>query len=331
MESMSNQFNLGIKNKIHNIQIKTEKLDSQEDNGRPDNILGVSLVRCIRVFNTQGIERIPRILIVHPEPDPLRNNLLLPLHNRTPAVLRESAVHFHAFGIDVAEECCPVLLRFDVNVAVAKARGPSHLWRVAVHNYGGHAISGLELQAGAVAVAVGHVPVRSLVARAAAKVLDGHEILLPVLFYVERQHVIHVIVHASGEPGNEIPILLLLPAHLDARLLRLPGFRQLAPPATVGHRRIVQYGLRGLLHRITLIPRQEVLDDVNPRRWPVDHHVDLASHPALRALGRSGVHGLVGARVILDEVAHALAYLGLEGYFLVGLLDLLGDAFLDAS
>mmetsp|Transcript_11078 Transcript_11078/g.17926 ORF Transcript_11078/g.17926 Transcript_11078/m.17926 type:complete len:349 (-) Transcript_11078:68-1114(-) len=298
---------------------------------------GLSLVLCIRIFDTQRIERIPRILIVHAQSHPLRHNLLLALHDGTSAVFRELIVHLHRHWIDVTEESRGILLRPNVYIGIPEPGRSPHLRHVAVHDDRGHAVPRLEVQAVAVPIAVWHVPIGRLVVRTPSEVLDGHEVLLPVLPNIKRQHVVDVVVHASGQSRDEVSLLLLLPMHLDPRLLRLPRFAELAPPAPVRDRGIVQERRGRLLHGPALVVRQEVLDGVDAGSGPVDHDAHLhpttefaSAFPVLGPLGLRGVEALVGAGVVLDQCRHVLADGGLEGDLLVGAFDFDGDALLDA-
>mmetsp|Transcript_13172 Transcript_13172/g.27963 ORF Transcript_13172/g.27963 Transcript_13172/m.27963 type:complete len:204 (+) Transcript_13172:228-839(+) len=198
------------------------------------------LVRCIRIFDTQRIERIPRILIVHTQPNPLCHNLLLPLHDRTSAMFRKPAIHLHRLRINVRKERRGILFGIDVHIAIPKARRSSHLGDIAIHDNGGHTIARFEIQSGTISIAMGHVSIGRLVVRPSSKVLNAHEILLSILSNIEWQHVIDIIVHPSRKSGDEISFLFLVPVDFDARLFGLSRFGQFAPPASVGHGGIVQ-------------------------------------------------------------------------------------------
>mmetsp|Transcript_34225 Transcript_34225/g.55889 ORF Transcript_34225/g.55889 Transcript_34225/m.55889 type:complete len:229 (+) Transcript_34225:603-1289(+) len=123
--------------------------------------------------------------------------------------------------------------------------------------------------------------------------------------------------------------------HLDARLFCFSGIAQLAPPAPVRHRGIVQQRLRRPLHGPTLFRRQKVLNHVNPRRRTIDHDLHLVPPivilPVLHPLRLRGIQTLIGTRVILHQRRHVLADRGLKGDFFVGAFDFDGDALLDAG
>mmetsp|Transcript_13978 Transcript_13978/g.30351 ORF Transcript_13978/g.30351 Transcript_13978/m.30351 type:complete len:282 (-) Transcript_13978:740-1585(-) len=245
-------------------------------------------------------------------------------------MLCEAVIHFHRHRVNVAEECCRVLLRFNVHARIPKIRRSSHLRHLAVHDDRGHPVPWLEVQAIAVPVAVWHVPIRSLIVWSTPEVLDGHEVLLANLLNAKRKDVVDIVIYASGQPRYGVPIGLFLPVHLYARLLGLPRIGEVATSAPVCHRRVVKPGPRRLLHRHALLRCQKVFNCVNLRRRPVNHDSHFPSPPPVVFLGLGGVDGRICAGVVFPGVCHLLSYLSLKGDLLVGHLDLLGDALLDA-
>mmetsp|Transcript_17757 Transcript_17757/g.38356 ORF Transcript_17757/g.38356 Transcript_17757/m.38356 type:complete len:261 (+) Transcript_17757:230-1012(+) len=247
------------------------------------------LVCRISIFDTQSIKRIPRILIIHTQPHPLCHNLLLPLHHRTSTMFRESIIHLHLHRINITKERGSILLWLNVYIGISKPRRPTLLGHFAVHDYRGHAIARLEIQSSTVSITMGHVSIRLFVIFTPSKVLNGHEILLPVLLNVKWQHVIDILVHTPRKPCDQIPIRLLIPMHLDPRLLGLSRIAQFAPPAPIGNGGIVQNRLGRILHRLALVGCQEILNRVNPRGGTIDHDFHLASEPSFGAFGLRGV------------------------------------------
>jgi hypothetical protein len=177
--------------------------------GRSDMI---TMVRCVslglqiyhfRLFDAQRIEGIPRFLVRNTHADPLGHNLLLSGKHGTAGMFGKARVHGQGGGVNVAKENGRVFLRLDMDTGVAKVGMTTVVGNGTVHDHGRHARTGLELIAGAVAVAVGRVPIGLGVVPTPAKVLDAHEVFLAVFFNVQAQNVVGVLETNRSHPSNQ--------------------------------------------------------------------------------------------------------------------------------
>jgi len=85
-------------------------------------------------MNAQSVKGRPRILVVHPESNPLRHNLFLSLKNRTARVLGKARVHSERVRVNIGKENGIVRFRFDVHAGVAEVGVPAFVRDFAVHD-----------------------------------------------------------------------------------------------------------------------------------------------------------------------------------------------------
>lgn len=123
-------------------------------------------------------------------------------------------------GVHVREEGRRPSLGLDKNVGVLEVGPSAKLGDVAVHDHGSDAAAGLVREAVAIAVAVRRVAVRTRIGRPIAKVLDTHEILLPVHAHIVPRDVIGVVEQPPADGRNEVAILFLVPVDLESGLPR---------------------------------------------------------------------------------------------------------------
>mmetsp|Transcript_34952 Transcript_34952/g.71463 ORF Transcript_34952/g.71463 Transcript_34952/m.71463 type:complete len:234 (+) Transcript_34952:273-974(+) len=172
----------------------------------------------IRIFYSKCIERIPGIGLVHTKPHPLRHNFLFTLNHRTATMLCETRVHLHGLWVNIAEECCTALFGDNMQPRVSEVGGSAPCWNSAINDNCGHAISWLELLAGAVTITMRHVPIWFFIVITSTSVLDRHKVLLTILVNVKAKNMVDISVYLATHSRNAIAFSLFVPWNLDTSL-----------------------------------------------------------------------------------------------------------------
>mmetsp|Transcript_30192 Transcript_30192/g.62720 ORF Transcript_30192/g.62720 Transcript_30192/m.62720 type:complete len:216 (-) Transcript_30192:241-888(-) len=215
-------------------------------------------------------------------------------------MLRKTIIHLHRHRIDVTKECRRVLLRFDMHTRITKVGSSSYLGHFAIHHNGGHAVARFEIQSIAISITVGHVPIGFVVVGTSSKVLNGHEILLSVLFDLKWQYVVDIVVDTTRKTSNQIPFLFFIPIDFNSGLFGLSGFGQVTSSRPIGDGGIVQQRFGPLFHSLTLRLRQKIFNGMDLARRPIDNDSNLPSIPNHRALRLRGIQRLIGTRIIFQ-------------------------------
>mmetsp|Transcript_10265 Transcript_10265/g.18675 ORF Transcript_10265/g.18675 Transcript_10265/m.18675 type:complete len:225 (-) Transcript_10265:772-1446(-) len=207
-------------------------------------VLSSLLIIGFRHFDSKCIERIPCIFFINSISDPLRDNLLFTLIDRTSRMLCKAIVHQLRLGVNVAKENCIALYGFYVNTRITKVCTSSLCGKCAVHHHGCHSCTELVRKASAVSIAVRGVSVRFRVIQSSSKVLNRHEIFLSIFLDIKSQDVIGVVVHSSRKLCNvhfhTLFIVFLIPLDLDTSLHGFTIVGHLRTPLAVGHSSTMQ-------------------------------------------------------------------------------------------